>query len=83
MTTSPDGPLHLNLVRFVDKDARFHIKRWKADGHPVTISLTLEEMRLLPAAVAIAEEQLGIAPNSAGATSNLELAQLVGLGKVA
>jgi hypothetical protein len=79
MTTSPDGPLGLLLRRFPDREPRFWVQRWKPD-HPVTISLTLEELDELEVAIGLAREQVAIEGRSeSSGGSSLDLGAMVKL----
>jgi hypothetical protein len=79
VTTSPDGPLKVLLRRFPDREPRFWLQRWKPD-HPVTISLTLEELDVLEAAIGIAREQAAIeARSESSGGSSLDLGVMVDL----
>ena len=79
-TAANDGPLKMLLRRFSDRPARLHVQRWKPD-HPVTISLTLEELDEIESGIALVRQQLALAPNSAGGLSSLDIGEMVRLNK--
>jgi hypothetical protein len=77
---SVDGPLKILLRRFPDKPARLHLQRWKPD-HPVTIAFDVAELDEIAAAIAVAREQIAVAPNSASPNSVLDLGAMVKLDR--
>lgn len=79
---NPDGPLKLLLMRWADRPAKFQMQRWKRD-HPVTISLTLEEMDALGTALVLARDQLAAAPQSGSTSSTLDLDDMVAVERAA
>jgi len=76
-TTPEDGPLRAQLKRWSDRPARLWLQRWKPD-HPVTISLTLEEIDWLERALPAARQQIALQPHSAGVGSTLDLLAMLG-----
>ncbi len=75
--TPEDGPLRAQLKRFADRPARLWLQRWKPD-HPVTISLTIEEIEWLEAALPAARQQIALQPHSGGVGSTLDLVAMLG-----
>lgn len=79
--SNPEGPFKVWLKRFNDSDARVWVQRWKRD-HPVTISLTLDEFRLLCDARGFVEQQVAALPRTeTTAGSVLDLGSMVRLDR--
>ncbi len=70
----PDGKLKIYLHRYPDKPASVALKRTIGNS---AVGITMEEAVELRIALAFAEDQALIQPNSSGVHSSLDLGEMV------